>query len=199
MTTDGRLARSEKQQEAIKKALMKLVRAGNYAPSAVEVANETGITVRTVFRHFANREKFYASISEHIRKEALAMVGTYIRSDDLHGRLEEAIEARMKIFEQILPFAQFQFVNRHQSSFLRETHKNDLQENRMLMRMAYAGLIEISGPRFDALELALSIANWRTLRFDFGKSPDEAKDLVIEIARSLYPDNVTAVAPSPAP
>ena len=199
MTTDGRLARSAKQQEAIKKALIKLVRAGNYAPSAVEVAKETGITVRTVFRHFANREEFYASISDHIRKEALAMVGTFITSDNLHGRLEEAIEARIKIFEQILPFAQFQSVNRHHSSFLKETHTRHLHENRLLLTMAYSGLIDTSGPRFDALELALSIANWRTLRFDFGKRPDEAKDLVLEIAKSLYPDNVTAVAPSSAP
>lgn len=191
MAADGRLARSERQKEAIKRALMKFVRAGDYSPSAVDVANEAGTTVRTLFRHFKNREDLYASVTENTRIEPRSNVGRTITANTLHGRFEQAVDARMEFYEQNIPFAEFQMVNRHDSKFLQETYRNNLHESRMFMTMAFSGFIDPKDSNFDALEVVLSLANWRMLRHDFGKTPEEARDLILQSAMSLYPANVT--------
>jgi len=53
---DGRILRSQKSQSIILDAIIKLINSGNYYPTAEEVAKESGIAIRTVFRQFADME-----------------------------------------------------------------------------------------------------------------------------------------------
>ena len=53
---DGRILRSKKSQNIILDSIINLINQGNYYPTADEVAKESGIAIRTVFRQFADME-----------------------------------------------------------------------------------------------------------------------------------------------
>ena len=53
---DGRNLRSIKSQQMIVDALIKLVKEGNFEPTAQKVADESGVGIRTVFRQFDDME-----------------------------------------------------------------------------------------------------------------------------------------------
>ena len=56
---DGRVQRSQRSRKGIVDALLVLMKAGNYIPTAQQVADEAGISIRTVFRHFSEMELLY--------------------------------------------------------------------------------------------------------------------------------------------
>ena len=53
---DGRNLRSIKSKQMIVDALIKLVKEGNFEPTAQKVADESGVGIRTVFRQFDDME-----------------------------------------------------------------------------------------------------------------------------------------------
>ena len=53
---DGRILRSQKSQNIILESIINLIINGNLYPTAEEVAKESGIAIRTVFRHFDDME-----------------------------------------------------------------------------------------------------------------------------------------------
>ena len=62
-TSDGRFARSQKTKDAIVKALLKLLKNTPF-PTAEQVAKESKIGLRTVYRQFKDMESIYLSLHE---------------------------------------------------------------------------------------------------------------------------------------
>ena len=54
--TDGRARRRERNREAVVAALLELYREGRLQPSADEVAERAGVSVRSVFRYLDDTE-----------------------------------------------------------------------------------------------------------------------------------------------
>ena len=65
---DGRILRSQKSQNLILDAIIKLINNGNLYPTAQEVAKESGIAIRTVFRQFADMESLLMKVDELINE-----------------------------------------------------------------------------------------------------------------------------------
>lgn len=169
---------------------------GNYSPTAVDVARAAGTTVRTLFRHYSSLDELYATLNDHLRKEANAIVRTVVSADNLHDRLAQMVSRRRTVFEALLPYTEFQYVNRHQSRYLRDSHKAGLHESRLLMMAALTGYVDFAEPRFDALQVILSPSHWRLLRQDLEKSADETQELILLNALALYPENTFASPPN---
>jgi len=55
---DGREARADKNRTACIEAGLRLIEHGNWRATAVEIADEAGISRRTFFNHFTNVEYF---------------------------------------------------------------------------------------------------------------------------------------------
>ncbi|OUW90248.1 MAG: hypothetical protein CBD94_03875 [Gammaproteobacteria bacterium TMED234] len=88
---DGRILRSQKSQAIILECFIKLINKGNYYPTADEVAKESGIAIRTVFRQFADMETLLIKVDELINIEILKDEKE-IRSDiPLLARVESII------------------------------------------------------------------------------------------------------------
>ena len=68
---DGRILRSQKSQNLILDAIIKLINNGNLYPTAQEVAKESGIAIRTVFRQFADMESLLMKVDELINEKLL--------------------------------------------------------------------------------------------------------------------------------
>ena len=68
---DGRILRSQKSHSVILTALIKLINTGNYYPTAEEVAKESGIAIRTVFRQFDDMESLLIKVDEIINHKLI--------------------------------------------------------------------------------------------------------------------------------
>ena len=97
---DGRILRSQKSQSVILTALIKLINTGNYYPTAEEVAKESGIAIRTVFRQFDDMESFLIKVDEIINHKLINDEKEIKLNSPLIARLELIIEERLHYYNK---------------------------------------------------------------------------------------------------
>lgn len=98
-TSDGRFARSKKTKDAIVKALLKLLNNTPF-PTAEQVAKESNIGLRTVYRQFKDMESIYLSLHE----ECLSSLNKMFKNEiDVNKSFEErikfAVSERLTIYK----------------------------------------------------------------------------------------------------
>ncbi|MDC0123301.1 TetR family transcriptional regulator [Gammaproteobacteria bacterium] len=87
---DGRNLRSINSQKLIVDACIKLFKAGNLEPTAQQVADESGIGIRTVFRQFDEMENLFKSVDAVLSKDYDFEV-RYDPSSSFDARLQSTI------------------------------------------------------------------------------------------------------------
>ena len=78
---DGRILRSQKSQNLILDAIIKLINNGNLYPTAQEVAKESGIAIRTVFRQFADMESLLMKVEGLLKGLQYLMITSLFNID----------------------------------------------------------------------------------------------------------------------
>jgi len=187
VTVDGRRARSQRSHDAVVEALLALCREGTLRPSAAEVADRAGVSVRTVFRLFEDLD----SLVEIAVEQQWERIGALHEAPDATGTRAERVGAlahqRIEIHDAIAPIVRG---GRHlidQSSAMRRT----IRERRNLLREQ----LEVQFERelrgrtavdarelLSALEVACSFESIEYLRIVAAHSAAEAEAIV---ARSL--------------
>lgn len=165
---DGRRARGVDNRRKIVDALLKLVERGNVDPTAEQVAAAAGVGLRTVFRHFEDLDRLYASISERMTSEIKPILDKPFGAGDWRGRLDELVERRAQVFERLLPFKVAGDAHRHRSPFLTAEHAALVQLQMMTLRSVLPPAIANDKARLAALDLVLSFDAWKRLRHDQG-------------------------------
>ena len=183
-STDGRRVRGADNRRKIVDALLKLVEAGSVLPSAEQVAAEANVGLRTVFRHFADMESLRREISERMTAEITPIVEQPFTASEPHARLVELVDRRAKVFERLLPFKIAGDASRHDSRFLTNEQTALVKAQRAALRKAL-GPVADDKPRFEALDLLLSLEAWRRLRRDQGLTPREARAAMLAGAEAL--------------
>jgi len=97
---DGRVLRSQKSQNLILDAIIKLINNGNLYPTAQEVAKESGIAIRTVFRQFADMESLLMKVDELINEKLLNEESYINMSLSLSERLKKIIDERVYFYNK---------------------------------------------------------------------------------------------------
>ena len=97
---DGRILRSQKSQSVILNALIKLINAGNYYPTAEEVAKESGIAIRTVFRQFDDMESLLMKVDELINHKLINDEKEIKLNSPLIARIELIIKERLHYYNK---------------------------------------------------------------------------------------------------
>ena len=87
---DGRNLRSVNSQKLIVDACIKLFKAGNLEPTAQQVADESGVGIRTVFRQFDEMENLFKSVDAVLSKDYDFEV-RYDPSSSFDARLQSII------------------------------------------------------------------------------------------------------------
>ena len=99
-TSDGRFARSQKTKDAIVKALLKLLNDTPF-PTAEQVARESKIGLRTVYRQFKDMESIYLALHE----ECLYFLNKMFENEigvnkSFEERVNFAVSERLKIYSE---------------------------------------------------------------------------------------------------
>jgi TetR/AcrR family transcriptional regulator, regulator of autoinduction and epiphytic fitness len=101
--TDGRVARRERNREAVVDAIMVLVKAGEIEPSMADVALLAGVSERSIFRHFESREALLAAVIERQLEVADSLLHRISADAPLADRIHALVLERARLYEEITP------------------------------------------------------------------------------------------------
>ena len=163
---DGRRKRADDNRRRIALAMLELVRAGETKPSADQVAEAAGVGRRTVFRLFDDMEGVYREMHAEMTSRLAPMFAAPFKATTWRERVDELIERRARMFEEMLPIKTAADAHRYASEFLQNEHRKitKLQRNTMLAVLPQS--IVSQTERVSALELTLSFEAWRRLRYE---------------------------------
>ena len=182
---DGRRERGRSSHKRIVEAMMELIVGGDLAPSAARVAEEAGIGLRTVFRHFDDMDSLYAEITATITERVMPIVMAPYPDQDWRANVRDLVRRRIRVFEATLPFRLAANIKRYQSPFLMGQYsKVVILERDLILRLLPAPVLT-DRIAIEALCATLSFHNWRTLRHDQGLSAEEAGTVTMHMVDTL--------------
>ncbi len=182
---DGRRERGRSSHKRIVEAMMELIVAGDLAPSAARVAEEAGIGLRTVFRHFDDMDSLYAEITATITEQVMPIVTAPYPDQDWRANVRDMVRRRVRVFEATLPFRLAANIKRYQSPFLMGQYGKVVMLERELLLRLLPGAVQSDRINIEALCAALSFQSWRALRHDQGLSAEEAGTVTMHMADTL--------------
>lgn len=148
MPADGRTARRDRNREAVLDAVLDLFADGSLTPVPAEVAERSGVSLRSVYRYFDDMDALVrAAIARN-----LARMGPFFDLEDpgagaLAGRVERTVAARLRLYDGIAPMARAAAARAPQNPIIAER----LDETRLLLRRQVE---EMFAPELAAMEAA---------------------------------------------
>lgn len=101
-TVDGRSARRSRNRELVLDAVLDLFTRGNFHPTPEEVAHESGVSLRSVYRYVDSRDNLLqAAIERQLEKTAHMWALETTSTGELAERLERFVEHRLRLHEAV--------------------------------------------------------------------------------------------------
>lgn len=101
--SDGRVRRGERNRASLVDALLGLLEDGIRKPTAREIAERAGVSLRTVFAHFDDVESLYAAIAVRQQERFAPLFAPLNDSGSDEDRIEALVAQRVELFEQVAP------------------------------------------------------------------------------------------------
>lgn len=182
---DGRRLRSAASRLRIVEAMRDLIRDGNVAPRAEEVATRANVGLRTVFRHFDDMESLYREIGALAMVEAEPLLDQPPPAGTVEEKFQQMLDRRSRLFERIMPFRIAADANAHRSAYLVEDRDRMNSGLRDLLRTALPAELRKDRTLLDALDALLSFDLWRRLRIDQRLSVAQARRVIEALGLAL--------------
>jgi TetR/AcrR family transcriptional regulator of autoinduction and epiphytic fitness len=177
---DGRVQRGRRNREAVVAAFLALIEEGEPRPTARAIAERAGVSVRSVFQHFADLEQIYAVAG---RQEA-AKLAAYLEPLDpslpLADRLDAFVARRRALLDKLDPVARAARLREPFSSQLRANKEEFHRAARAQCEATFAPELSRLPPgerrlMVHGLVLAASWASWYCLREELHLEAAEAE------------------------
>ena len=188
--TDGRTARGTRTRGAVVEAFLTLIDEGHLRPTAKEVSERAGVSLRSVFQHFADLESLFAAAA-HLQIERLQPYFTRIPAGgDFDERLERFVESRGAVSERITPVRRAALLHEHFSDevsrrlrWVRELFRDEADQ---VFRVEISGLAaEERAEVVAALNVCTAWTAWETMRAHSDLSEEDAKRVMARTIRAL--------------
>jgi TetR/AcrR family transcriptional regulator of autoinduction and epiphytic fitness len=190
LAVDGRAARANRTRLAVVDALLQLIDEGDLRPTAPRIAEQAGVSLRSIFQHFSDLEALFAVATERELERLSALVGPLPTGASLGDRLDAFVAQRARVLEAVTPVSR--------ASLLQESSSAELRSSRMrLLALARAEVAGVFGaeldrrPRadridlLDALDAVSSWQTWEALRAHQGLSPTRARRVMRRMLSAL--------------
>jgi len=175
LVRDGRSERGARNREAILAAVYDLVERNERMPTAERVAEEAGVGIRTVFRHFTDMEALYAEVWTTVHAELRELIEVPLATGSIDERTRVIFERRCELYERMAAFRRAAWLQKDRSAFL----AGQREQNTAILRLRlFATFPELEGAPpalVEALELLSSFEAWNRLLVDQGLSNVEAR------------------------
>jgi TetR/AcrR family transcriptional regulator, regulator of autoinduction and epiphytic fitness len=100
---DGRTARGERTRKALVDALLALLYDGQLRPTAERIAQRAGVSERSLFQHFADREALYQAVAVEQYERVAPTLEPIEISLPLPERIDAFAEQRARLLETVTP------------------------------------------------------------------------------------------------
>lgn len=184
---DGRSARASRTRESVVSAVLDLAGAGNARPTAREIAEQAGISVRSVYVHFDDLDDlFRAAASRHFEQ-----MSSYLNPVDaalpVAERLAAALDQRAVIHERFGAVRRAAEQWAPHSPALAEVLRQGREVGRADVERLFGA--ELVGRTdhdiaLSAINVMLSASTWDVLR-EQGLGPDAAREVVAHTVHRL--------------
>jgi AcrR family transcriptional regulator len=189
--SDGRAARSHRTRRAIIEAMRALHAEGDLRPTAPRIADRAGVSLRTVWQQFADRE---ALLVEAVRRdhEILRSLVEKIEPDQpLAARVESFVSQRARVLEEMTPTWRAARVHTPFSDELRRNKARKNAGGKAELELVFAPeLARLPGRQrrqlTDSLHAVSIWSFWESLRTDLGLSPLQASEIVSNTLTALF-------------
>lgn len=186
---DGRTARAQRTREAIVEACVALVEAGDVRPTAPRIAEQAGVSVRSVFQHFDDLETLFAMVAERAVVGLAALVTPVDADLPLDERIERFVAQRVDLLEALTPIRRAADVHAPFSPGIRERLRFGHEYFRSELARVFGRELDALPPDqrpavLDLLDVTTTWATWDVLRTLVGRDRDAAAAVVVHGLRS---------------
>jgi AcrR family transcriptional regulator len=177
---DGRTVRAERTRKALVEALLALLHEGQLQPTAERIAQRAGVSERSLFQHFADRETLYQAVALEQYERVVPTLEPIDLSLPLAERIDAFVEQRARLLETVTPVRRAALLLEPESevvsSWLQTTRRRKARE---LERVFRAELDQLGhrdrGVLLAALVAASAWTSWEALRAHQRLSVDRSR------------------------
>lgn len=99
---DGRLARRDRNRQAVLDAVIELFAEGVLEPTPEDVAPRAGLSARSVYRYFVDRDELLRSAIDRNLERTLPLFLIHaIGEGPLDDRIDRLVQARLRLYEAV--------------------------------------------------------------------------------------------------
>jgi AcrR family transcriptional regulator len=181
---DGRVARSNRTRTTIVSALLDLLLEGEPAPTAQRVADRAGVSLRSVFGHFASVGALHKAAIDEVTREVVARLDPIDPNGSTETKVETLCRQRATINEDLGPL--LLAAERHASTsselaaaraFSRQSSVNQVER---LFHRDLDRLGRTEARRVAVVHALLGPHTWTSLRKEQGLSVEDARAALVE-------------------
>jgi len=96
---DGRTERAERTRRALVDALLALLDEGELRPTAERIAARAGVSERSLFQHFPDREQLFEAVARQQYERVVPRLQPVDASLPLRDRIDAFVEQRARLYE----------------------------------------------------------------------------------------------------
>lgn len=187
---DGRTVRAERTRQALVDAMLDLLYEGDLQPTAERIATRAGVSERSVFQHFADREALYQAVARQQFERIMPTLRPVDPSRPLSDRIDAFVEQRSRLLEAVTPVRRAALLLEPSSEvvagWLAKTRSAKASEVERVFRTELDSLDEPRrGTVLGALAAASAWTSWESLRAHQRLSVDRARAAMREAVAAL--------------
>ncbi len=185
-TVDGRRARRHRSRDLAVDAFLDLLGEGVLRPTAQQVAERSGVSLRSIFRIFDDVESLNAAACARQLSRIRHLFVDVMPTGTLAERVAEVVAINGRLYESIAPIRRAALRAAPESPALREQLARARGWVRAEVERVFAP--ELAGTPRDtasAVEMALSFEAWDQLRVAQGMSPTRAASAVTRLVAAV--------------
>jgi AcrR family transcriptional regulator len=187
---DGRAARATRTRDAVVDAFLALMDGGNLRPTARQISERAGVSLRSVFQHFDDLEALFAAAADR-QIERLTRLATRVPTDaPLPERFRLFVRGRTRLLEAISPVRRAALLQAPFSVELARRLRWSRESNRAEVARAFSPELATlpANERRDtlaALHAASEWYTWETLRAHDGLTESDARRVMLRMISAL--------------
>jgi AcrR family transcriptional regulator len=188
---DGRVARREANRNAVLDAVIELFSEGNLEPAPEEVARRSGVSPRSVYRYYEDREALLrAAIDRRLEAVSPLLVIHGIGRGAFDERLEAFVTARLRLYEEVAATARASRSLGRSSPIIGEQVERTRTVLRAQLEKQFRPELQVLDgrarrARLDAADVLCQLEALDRLRVGRGLSPADTRRVLAEGLRAL--------------
>lgn len=199
---DGRSTRSERSRQSILRAYMELVSEARRQPTALQIAERAGCSLRLIFQHFADLGSLTLAAAKISYQQGRARGDAAKLDGDRDTRIRTHMERRARNCEAWLPLWRVGHTQYDQSPELARlgslVRKATMDRFAVMYAPELAGLSDVERRRLlIAFEAITDYESWGRLRDEHGLSVEQATAHWVGIVDRMLPPTPAAAYETP--